>query len=155
MKILACSKVSDRCPLGYLFFNFPNIVKYLFVHCTIPSIIGSQPPYPTSPSTPYIAFTSTLTPHQPDPHLTPLPTPTDFFFENFLKNFNYSFTSPLTPPPPTLPPIFFGIFTKTSILRLHPPYTPHPTRPPPRTDPPPPDFFLNFHKNFTSLLHLP
>ena len=50
------------------FFYFLNIVQYLFVPCTIPSPLGSYPPYHTSPPTPNIAFTSTLThpPHQPD-----------------------------------------------------------------------------------------
>ena len=34
------------------FFHFLNIVQYLFVHCTKPSILGLHPPYPTSPQPP-------------------------------------------------------------------------------------------------------
>ena len=151
-------------------FNFLNIVQYLFVHCTIPSILGSHLPYPTSPPTPNIAFTSTLT-HQPDPPPPP--------------------THPLSPPPPKN--IFFRIFTKTSILHSHPPclpqpehrpgpdptphiffefsqklhfsvtstLTPPPTRPHPRPDPhpsPPPKkkkFYKNFNCSFTSTLTSP
>ena len=117
-------------PLPPTFFHFLNIVQYLFVYCTIPSILGSHPPYPTSPPYPNIAFTSTLTPHRPDPPPTdPLPYRPycRFFFVNFPQNFNSSFTSTLTPPltrPPTQPP----------------------TQPPR----PPNFFYLNFHKNFNS-----
>ena len=74
-------------PPPHIFFYFLNIVQYLYVPCTIPSTLGSHPPYPTSPPTPNIAFTSTLAhpPHQPDPpHLTPPPPPPpqkkNFFF---------------------------------------------------------------------------
>ena len=99
-------------PPPHTFFHFLNIVQYLLVHCTIPSILGSHPPYPTSPPTPNIAFTSTLTPAPPTPppHLTPSatdppphrtpPPKKKFFFLNFHKNFNSSFTSTLTPPQP-------------------------------------------------------
>ena len=80
-------------PLTF-FFYFLNIVQYLFVPCTIPSTLGSHPPYPTSPPTPNIAFTSTLTPHptnptppppKPDPHPPPPPPKKKFFFFNFHK----------------------------------------------------------------------
>ena len=65
------------------FFYFLNIVQYLFVPCTIPSTLGSYPPYPTSPPTPHSAFTSTLTPppNQPDPPAPPPPLP--FFLCEF------------------------------------------------------------------------
>ena len=88
------------------FFHFLNIVQYLFVHCTIPSILGSHPHTPHHP-TPNIAFTSTLNPAPPTPqtHLTP------------------SATDPPPPPPPDPPPqnFFFEFSQKTSILRSHPP----------------------------------
>ena len=132
------SNIAPPSPLPH-FFNFLNIVQYLFVQCTIPSILGLHHPYPTSPPTPNIAFPSTLTP--------PSPPPPRFFFLNFHKNFTTQFTSTLTstftsqPPPPPgfcfnfhknftslftpLPPptpqfFFFLDFHKTSLLRSHP-----------------------------------
>ena len=157
-------------PPPHTFFHFLNIVQYLLVHCTIPSILGSHPPYPTSPPTPNIAFTSTLTP----PHLTPSATETHplpphrtpppkkkIFFLNFHKKFNSLFTSTLTPPPtrplqltppPYSPPNFFFEFSQKLQFFVHI----HPDPPPPHRPPPPPPpkkkifFFLNFHKNFNS-----
>ena len=63
------SNIAPPPPPSHIFFYFLNIVQYLFVPCTIPSTLGSHPPYPLSPPTPKIAFTSILThpPHQPDP----------------------------------------------------------------------------------------
>ena len=88
-------------PSPHTFFHFLNIVQYLLVHCTIPSILDSHPP-PT------------------DPPPTPPPPIFFLFFLNFHKNFSSSFTSTLTPhpdptpppthpptPPPTPPPKFF------------------------------------------------
>ena len=128
------SNIAPPPPPPPTFFHFLNIVQYLFVHCTIPFILGSHPPYPTSPPTPNIAFTSTLTPppHQPDPPPYPLRyRPPRFFLVNFPKNFNSSFRSTLTPQPnPTPPP------------------TP---RPPPPKKKKKKKFFFEFHKNFTSL----
>ena len=68
---------SNIAPPPTHFFYFLNIVQYLFVPCTIPSILGSHPRYTTSPSTTNIAFTSTLThpPHQPHPPPDHPPTP--------------------------------------------------------------------------------
>ena len=125
-------------PSPHTFFHFLNIVQYLLVHRTIPSILGSHPPYPTSPPTPNIAFTSTLTPAPPTPppHLTPSATdpppphrtpPQKKFFLNFHKNFNSSFTSTLTPqpdpdlpPPPDPPPqIFFFEFSQKLQFFVH------------------------------------
>ena len=96
-----CSNIAPPPPPPH-FFYFLNIVQYLFVPCTIPSILGSHPPYTTSPPT----LTSTLThppiPPTPTPHLTPHDPPQKkiiiiFFCLNFHKNFNSSFTSTLTP----------------------------------------------------------
>ena len=115
-----------------------------FVHCTIPSILGSHLPYPTPPPIPNIhkkitsPFTSTLIPRIfPNPstdfifefsqklqffvHIDPTPPPPSPGFFFFHKNFNYSFTSTLTPQAEPPPDFFFRIFTKTSILRSHPP----------------------------------
>ena len=128
-------------PLPPTFFYFINIVQYLFVPCTIPSTLGSHPPYPTSPPTypQHCVHIHSNPPTLPTrPHLTPPPPTTPpqkkkiFFFLNFHKNFNSSFTSTLTPqpepPPPTPDPppkkkinYFFLIFTKTSIHCSHPP----------------------------------
>ena len=115
-------------PLPPHCFHFLNIVQYLYVHCTIPSILGSHPPYPTSPPTPNIVFTSTLTPppHQPE-----------IFFCEFFQKLQFFIHIHPDPPNPTPPPL------------THPPSpSPDPTPPPP---PPPNFFFLNFHKNFNSL----
>ena len=102
------------------FFHFLDIVQYLFVHCTIPSILGSHPPYPTSPLPP------TLRSHPP-----------------FHKNFNSSFSSDLTPQPhppdPPPPPQFFFFFEFSQKLQffihIHP--DPPPPPPPPNRPPPP------------------
>ena len=68
-------------PLPHTLFNCLSIVQYLFVHCTIPSILGSHLPYPTSPPTPNIATSHPLPLYQPPPRapyprpdLTPPPT---------------------------------------------------------------------------------
>ena len=154
-------------PPPHTFFHFLNIVQYLLVHCTIPSILGSHPPYPTSPPTPNIAFTSTLTPAPPTPpppnplrYRPPPPDPPpNFFFLNFHKNFNSSFISTLTPPqtrplpltpqPPRLPPqkkknFFFEFSQKLQFfVHIHP--DPSPARsPPPRPTPPQKIFFYFF-----------
>ena len=99
-------------PPPHTFFHFLNIVQYLLVHCTIPSILGSHPPYPTSPPTPNIAFTSTLTPAPPTPppHLTPsatepppspdpLPPKKNYFFE-FSQKLQFFIHIHPDPPPP-------------------------------------------------------
>ena len=143
-------------PPPHIFFYFLNIVQYFFVPCTIPTTLGSHPPYPTSPTTPNIAFTSTLThpAHQPDSPPDPPPPPQKkkfFFFLIFHKNFNSSFTSTLNsltprPPPPPPPQIFYLFFTfhknfnSTFTSTLTPPPLPEP----------PPIFFLIFTK--TSIL---
>ena len=145
-------------PPTLTFFHFLNIVQYLFVHCTIPSILGSHPPYPTSPPTPNIAFTSTLTPPNQTPPKPPDPPPPKKkkkkknFGVNFPKTFNSSFTSTLTPHKPDQtpldpPPPFFGEFSQKLQFFYH-------THPDPPTRPLPPTpqiiLFLNFHKNFHS-----
>ena len=92
----------------HTFFHFLNIIQYLLVHCTIPSILGSHPPYPTSPLYPQHCV-----------HIHPDPRPT-----NTPPHLTLSATDPPPPPHWTPPPpkkIFFLIFTKTSILRSHPP----------------------------------
>ena len=157
------------CPPPPTFFHF-LIVQYLFVHCTIPSILESHRPYPTSPPTPNIAFTTTLTPHQPNPPPDPLnssftstltppqPYPHQIFvfiFLNFHKNFNSSFTStltPLAPPPPWNQP--------TSAPK---PPDPAPSPPPPPLPAPPPkknsffefsqklQFFVDIHPVICSI----
>ena len=60
---------SNIAPPQHIFFIFPYIVQYLYVHCTIPSILGSHLPYPTSPPTLNIA-----TNQPPPPRPTPTPT---------------------------------------------------------------------------------
>ena len=108
-------------PPPHTFFHFLNIVQYLLVHCTIPSILGSHPPYPTSPPTPNIAFTSTLTPAPPTPPPPPHLTP--------------STTDPPPPPPPPDPPppkkniFFFFEFSQKLQFFVHI----HPD--PPKPDP--------------------
>ena len=140
------------------FFHFLNIVQYFFVHCTIPSILGSHPPYPTSPHPQHcVHIHPDPRPTNPTPHLTPSATdppphripPPQFFFLNFHKNFNSSFTSTLTPPnptpptdPPTSPPptppkknnFFFEFSQKLQFfVHIHP--DPSPDPPPPPTPP--------------------
>ena len=120
------------------FFNFLYIVQYLFVHCTIPSILGSHPQYPTSPPTPNIAFTFTPTPpHQPDP---PPPTPSKIFFFDFsqkLQFFNHIHRDPPSPTPPSTDKNFTSLFTSTLT--------------PPR---PPPPFFFEFSQlHFSVHIH--
>ena len=83
-------------PPPHKFSNFLNIVQYLFVHCTKPSILGSHPPYPQH-------CVHIPDPPQPNPPTQPPRHPL-FFFLNFHKNFNSSFTSTLTPPPQPDPP---------------------------------------------------
>ena len=109
-------------PHFFLFFlilynTFLYIVQYLLflVHITIPHIT----PYPQHCV--HIHPPTNPTPPPPPPDS---PTRPPFFFLNFHKIFNSSFSSTLTPPP----------------IR------------PPRPDPPSPPqiFFFNFHKNFTS-----
>ena len=121
-------------------FHFLNIVQYLFVHCTKPSILGSYPPYPTSSPIPNIAFTSTLTPppptRPPPPHLTQPPPPPIFFFFEFsqkLKFFVHIHPDPPNPTPPPDPPpapplkIFFFEFSQKLQFFIHI----HPDPPPP------------------------
>ena len=93
--------VSNIAPLPSHFLNFLNIVQYLYVHCTRPSILGSHPSYTTSPPTHNIATNQTPPPRPtPTPRAPPPPPP-----------------SPAGPDPPDL----FCIFTITSILHSHPP----------------------------------
>ena len=98
-------------PPPTFFFYFLNIVQYLFAPCTIPSTLGSHPPYPTSPPTPNNAFTSTLTrpPHQPDPPPTWPPSRPPPLQKIFFFNF-----PPTNPPRP--PPLIFFFFEFSQIL---------------------------------------
>ena len=120
-------------PPGF-FFIILNIVQYLYVNLTIPSILGSHPPYPHLPH-PNPASNQPPPPNQTSHPPTNPPTlrrilPAIFFW-HFYNNFNFWFTSTLTPSlrsvPRTPPPPFFlscflfCIFTITSILRSHPP----------------------------------
>ena len=87
-------------------------------------------------------------PHQPDPHLTPPPDPPDFFFVNYLKNFNSSFTPTLIPQPehrPDLPPPNFFSQTLQFFVHIHPD--------PPRPDTPPP-FILEFSQKLHFSVHI-
>ena len=97
------------------FFNFLNVVQYLFVHCTVPSILGLHPPYPTSPPTPNIAFISTLTPTTPS---RPDPPPPPMFVFEFSQKLQFFVHIHPHPPNPT-PQFFLFNFHKTSLLRSH------------------------------------
>ena len=46
------SNIAPPLPPPPTFFHFLNIVQYLFVHCTIPSILGSHPHTPHHPLPP-------------------------------------------------------------------------------------------------------
>ena len=127
----------------------------------VSTILGSHPPYPK-----HCVHIHPDPPPPTPPTWLPPPPQILFFFVNFLKNFNSSVTSTLTPLPDPPPPpqkkkkIFFLIFTKTSILRSHPPWHPNSNTPNPQTaPPPPPNFFLNITKtsnsSFTSTLTPP
>ena len=104
----------------------PNIVQNLYLHLSIPFILGLHPPYPTSPTYPKHCY-----PHLPHPN--PL-------------------SDPRPPPTPTHPPLnfFFFEFSQKLYLSVHihpdpPTRRPLPTRPPPKKKI---FFFWNFHKSF-------
>ena len=92
------------------FFFILNIVQYLYVHCTIPSILGSHPHTPHHPLS-----NITITPfHQPyyQPTPSPLPpanfrdgtrTPTPRSISFFKNNFRVFWVQIL----PLLPPLDF------------------------------------------------
>ena len=101
-----------------------NIVQNLYLHSSMPFILGLHPPYPTSPTYPlppkkffflnfyksFISlFTSTRPPPPPNPTVDPPPLKKKINL-NFHKSFTSPFTSILTPPPPTLPPLNFLFF---------------------------------------------
>ena len=80
-------------PPFFIILIILNILQYIYVHITIPSI-GLHTQYCTSPTTPNLAT-----------NWNPLPPN---FFLHFLNNFNSSYTYTSTPltgtPPPTGPP---------------------------------------------------
>ena len=98
----------------FMILIIPNIVQNLYLHLSMPFILGLHPPYPTSPAflKPCYPTSPTLTPliGPPPPSTLPRPTPThpppplNFFFLNFHKNFISLFTSTLTPQPDAPPP---------------------------------------------------
>ena len=131
----------------------PNIVQNLYLHLSMPFILGLHPPYPTSPT-----YSKPCYPHLPPPPpppppprtATPPPPSNFFFFLNFHKNFTSPFTSTLIPqsdadpPPRNNPPppkkkkkknFFFEFSQKLQFSNsLFPSYL----TPPPQPDPPPP-----------------
>ena len=146
----------------------PNIVQNLYLHLSMPFILGLHPPYSTSPTYPKPCY-----PNLPHPNPDPPPPLSNFFFLIFTKTlllcsnlfFEFSqklqFSVPIHPDPPTRPPLtrpppqkkknFFLNFQKSFTTS---PFTstltpPNPNPPPPPD--PPPIFFLNFHTSFTSL----
>ena len=91
------------------FFNFLNIVQYLFVHCSIPYILDSHPHTHHHPL-PLTLLPTNLLPidqplsidHPPPPFPAgPVPPSRPRFLLHFHNNFNSSFTSTLTPDPPS------------------------------------------------------
>ena len=63
------------------YFIFLTIVQYLYVHCTIPPILGSHHPYPTSPLIPNLTTNQPprnplIHPDHPDWTRTRTPPPT-------------------------------------------------------------------------------
>ena len=143
--ILFCSFFNTRRVFGFkycpsprltFFFKFLNIEQYLFVHCKIPSILGSHPPYPISPPNPNIVFTSTMSPGNPTPTLPPTPPPPRIFFIEFSQKHQFFVHIHPDPPNPTpnptpdpTPPIFFRIFTKLHFY-VHIYLIPQPDPPP-------------------------
>ena len=118
----------------------PNIVQNLYLHLSMPFIVGLHPPYPTSPTYPKPCYPTSPTPtpgRTLPPPLPRPPPPLNCFFEFSQKHF---FSVHIHPDPPTRPP---------------PPLTRLPPRPDPTPPPPPPKkkkifFFLNIHKSFNS-----
>ena len=159
---------------------FLNIVQYLYVHCTIPSILCSHPHTPHHPLPPTLLQTDPLPLDQPHPTprlfcfclfnssftftLTPpppnriFPTPQPRFFLNFHNNFTSSFTFTLTPDPltpdlpdPLPPPLrFFFEFSQNLQFFVQIHRNPPPLNPPP----PPPDFFLAFSQKLQFFVHI-
>ena len=96
----------------HTFFHFLNIVQYLLVHCTIPSILGSHPPYHPQHCVHIHPDPRPTNPPPPPPHLTPSAT---------------------DPPPPAPPPkkIYFFEFSQKLQFFIHihpdPPKKPDPS----------------------------
>ena len=108
----------------HIILTILNIVKYFYVHLTIPSILGLHPPYPTPPTTA----------NQPPPPTNPphLPTLTFFCIFTITSILHSHPPIPSRPDPPTGPPnqtpqpdpppnFFSSNFTMTLILGSQPP----------------------------------
>ena len=115
-------------PLFFMILIIPNIVQNLYLNLSMPFILGLHPPYPTSPTypkpcyptstTPTLDWTPPPDPPPPYPNLPPLKI---FFFEFSQKLYFSVHIHPDPPPQKKKKNSFFGIFTKASILRSHPP----------------------------------
>ena len=119
-------------PTHFLIFLILYTIPFCRLYNTFYSWFTS--PIPNITPYPQLCYQPTpslsTNPHTSTPQSRPVLTPRLFFFFiiSTITSINSSFTSTLTPPPhqpdshpPPSPLIFFLIFTKTSILRSHPP----------------------------------
>ena len=140
----------------------PNIVQNLYLHLSMPLILGLHPPYPTSPTYLKPCYLNLPNP-QPLIGLPLHPPPQIFFFFEFSQKLQFSVPippdlpqpDPLTGPPPPKKKYFFLNFHKSFTSPFTSTLTSPETRPPPPPPPTPPKkkkkIFLNFQTSFTSL----